>query len=855
MVETFLALLRREEERRGFLGRVAVWWVGGWDALLSGFAQRIRGHSDRKGPREGGVDMLGNSWRDIRLAFRALGRRPLFAATVVLTLALGIGANTSVFTIVDGLLLTPLPYEDPEELVTLWAENPVLGWERTDVNPADAWDWRERSRSLNDLSVFHETRMSLTGEGEPELVAGVRATPNLLGLLGVQPARGRDLSDLEMGPGRDDVLILSDGFWRRRFGGDPGVLGSTLTLDGKAHTVIGILPPAFRFLDLRPDVFLPLNLIPAQATRGGHYAEALGRLATGVTLDEARRELRQIAAQLQEEHPESNEDWTVSVVSTHGDLVGDTARRASLVLLVAVGFVLLMVCVNVANLFLAQGECRTRELAIRTALGAGRGRIIGQLFTESLILALLGGGLGLALASWGYRGIVAALPSNTPPVFEFGLNVTVLTFTLAVTVAAALMVGVLPALRSTRAETSVLRDGGRIGQSPGSARFGSLLVVFQTATAVVLLVGGGLLMKSISSMRNQDFGFDPLDVLTFRLAPPEAEYPGDPDLRTFWEAVGGSIREVPGVVAVGNTQSHPLMGSNWGGTIRIAGEEEERRVRLTYLSGGAFEALRFRMVAGRPIRASDRAGDPMVAVVNETFVRRYLRRSVDPLSASILRGEETLPPIPIVGVIRDVVERSVDAPPEPALYLSADQGVTRARSLVIRTSGPPERFTGRIQEAVWSVDPKLPLFEIETMEALVERRVGGFAVIGYLMGIFALLALFLGTLGIYGVTAFSAGRRRGEIGIRMALGAEPGDVVRMVVKEGARRALLGLFLGLALAFLVSGAMGGILVGVDARDPGVFAGVVLVLASASLLGLWLPARRAAAGDPVRALGAE
>ena len=799
--------------------------------------------------------MIGTIVGDIRYALRTLVRNPLFAATVVLTLALGIAVNTSVFTLVDGLLFTPLPYEEPEELVILWAENPVLGWDDTDINPADAWDWRERARSLDDLAVYYEDRLNMTGDGPPELVSAVRTSWNVFDLLGREPVLGRGFLDGEMGEGRDGSVILTHGFWNRRYGADPDVLGSSMILDGEPRTVVGVLGPDFRFLEERPDVFLPLDIVPARSERGGHYAEAVARLAPGVSLEGARTELRQVARQLQEEHPEANENWTVGVFPAHEELLGEIAKQASIVLMVAVGFILLMVCVNVANLLLARAGVRSREMAVRTALGAGRARIVRQLLTESLILAFAGGALGFLLAVWGYRAIVGALPSNVPPVFQFGLDGSVLAFTAAVTTGAALLFGTAPALRAARGGSSALRDGGRSGRSRSSARFGGTLVVLQTAMAVVLLVGGGLLMKSIAGMRGQDFGFEPDNVLTVRISPPAGEYPERGDLRAFWDAVEERVRELPGVAAVGNTQSHPLMGSNWGRTIRIAGREEERTARLTWASGGLFEALGLRVVAGRPLRDTDDEDAPLVAVVDETFVEQYLPRGTDPLSASILAGSDSLAPVPIVGVIHDVVERGVDAPPEPSLYLSAAQGNLRSRSLVVRTVGPPEEIVSAVQDAVWSVDPKIPLYEIETMEALVDRRIGSFALIGTLMGLFALLSLFLGAVGIYGVTAYTAGRRTGEIGVRLAMGAERKDVVRMVVRQGGRRALLGLVLGLALAVAVAGALEGILVGVEPRDPLVFAGVALILAVVSLLGLWIPARSASKVDPVEALSTE
>jgi predicted permease len=864
MEETFLALLGWEGERRGLIGKVTAWVRGGWDAVAGGVLRRFGLGPEnsggqgpyRKSTQGSGVwEMMGTVWGDIRFAVRALIRRPLFSATVILTLAVGIGANASVFTLVDGLLFTPLPYDEPEELVLLSAENPVKGWSNVSVSPLNAQDWIERSHALEDLATFYNQDFSLTGDGPPELLSGIRVAPNVLGLLERSPVLGRGFSEEEVGEGRDGVVILTDGFWQRRFGGDRGVLGSTIVLEGVPRVVVGIMPPGFRFLDARPDVFLPLDLTPADRAREDRFLKALGRLAPGVSLGEARIELRQIAVQLQEEYPEANADWTVQLVSLHEDMLGPWGKSASLILMVAVGFILLMVCVNLANLLLARGEHRARELAIRTALGAGRGQVVRQLITESLVLGSIGGGLGFLLANWGYRGVVAALPTYTSPNFQFGLDGSVLVFTMAITLAAVLLFGVFPALRASRSGLGELRGGGRSGRSVSSAHHGSALVVLQTAIALALLVGGGLLIKSVSGMKNQDLGFEPRNVLVVRLTPPATEYPERADTRAFWNAVENRVAEIPGVAGVGTTQSHPLMGATWLRTVRMAGEDEDRTARLTYLSGGLFNALGFRVVSGRPIQSTDDEDAPEVAVVNEAFIRMYLGQDVDPLSTLIQAGSDTLPPVPIVGVIHDVVEGSLNQAPGPALYLSISPVAVRTRSLVIRTAGPPGEMVGAVQDAVWSIDPKLPLFQMGTMAELVENNIGGFVVVANLMTFFACLSLFLGGLGIYGVTAYSTGRRTSEIGIRLAMGAEPRDVVRMVVGQGGRRALLGLVLGLVLAFLVTGAMGSFLVGVDLRDPAVYLSVTLILAGVSFLALWIPARRASAVGPMAALTSE
>ncbi len=864
MEATFLTLLEWEGQRRGFLGKVDAWVSGGLDALSEGTRQRFRrrptpvggGRPPDEPTRTMGMgEMVEAFWGFIRITVRSLLRKPLFTLTVILSLAIGIGANASVFTLVDGLLLKPLPYDEPEELVTLQEENTIQGWQGISVSPLNARDWAERSHTLEAVATYYAQDQTLTGEGQPALLSVVRVSSNMFDLLGRAPVLGRGFSDEEMGVDRDNVAVLTYGFWQRQFGGARSVLGQSLELQGKPRIVVGILPAGFKFLDQEPDLFLPLDLVPTDHARNEHFLKAIGRLADGSGLDEARAELDEIALRLAAEYPESNEGWKVQVSSTRDDMLGPAGRSSALALMVAVGFVLLMVCVNVANLALARGEHRTREFAVRTALGAGRGRIMLQLLSESLVLSFLGGGLGLLLANWGYRSVVATLPNHTSPIFQFGLNGSVVAFTLGATLLSAILFGAVPAIRFSRSTVGSLRDGGRSGLSAASSSFGSVLVVLQTALALVLLVGGGLLMKRIAEMRGRDLGFNPANTVTVRISPPAAEYPDADDIEAFWSAVEGSVARAPGVVAVGSAQVHPLMDAHWVRTVRIAGQDQERSALLTYASGGLFDALDFRVVRGRPLGPEDDAASSGTAVVNEAFVRTYLGSEADPLAVTLENFSDSMPPISVVGVIQDVAEMGVDQPAEPALYLSFAQAAIRRRSLVVRSSGPPAEALPSIRAAVWSVDPKIPLDRIQTLQSQLDTHVGGFAVVANLMAVFAILSLFLGALGIYGVTAYAASRRTGEIGIRMALGAEQGQVVRMVVSQGAKRVCLGLALGLLAAFSVSRALGSILVGIDSGDPTVFIVVILILAFVSFLALWIPALRASSVSPVAALSQE
>ncbi len=794
---------------------------------------------------------MGTFVRDLRSGLRSLARGPSFAVTAIVTIAIGIGANASIFTVANGVLLTPLPYAEPHRLITITAENPSLGWTDSDVDPAAAWAWRARARTLTDLTVFNEYSYNWTGDDAPERINGLRVTPNFLSVLGREPVLGRDFLPDELGDGRDDVVLVTDGFWRRRFGRDPALLGATLILDGDPVTVVGILPPDLVFYDARPDVLRPWDFDLATAPMGNHYTNAVARLADGFEIDDARAELLGIARALEDEYVESR-GWSVSVHPLHEYAVGEVTTRMLVVLMGAVGFILLMACVNVANLLLARGDGRAHEIAVRVALGASRGRIVRQLLTESLALAVAGGALGLLLANWGYRAMRAGLPADISPAFDdVTIDGGVLAFTTIVTISSALLFGVLPALRVSA--FARMRVAGRSGPTRKESRFAGTLIVLQTSMAMVLLSGGGLLMKSVAGMRNQDFGFDASNVLIARVTLPETRYADKASSDAFWHDVTERLTSLPGVVVAGTTQSHPLEGDNWGFTLQIAGQDLPRAVRSTYASPGLFEALGLRMVRGRMFAETDTDNATTVAIVNQAFVERYLGADADPLATTLLSGGVWS--AAVVGVVHNVVERNVDVRPEPAVYLPISSIDIRTRSLVLRTIGDPADQVRPLESTVRSVDADLPIYGIETMETLVDRRVGGYAFIGRLMMVFALISLALGAVGIYGVTAHATNRRTGEIGLRLALGAERPQVLRMVVAHGARRAGLGLLIGLLFASAAGSGLSAILIDVGPRDPAVFGGVTLTLALVCTLGLYLPARRAAKIDPVRALAAD
>jgi len=802
--------------------------------------------------------MMGSLVSDLRFGMRALVRRPVFGATAVAALALGVGASTAIFSVVNGFVLKPLPYEEPGRLVALWSAHPERGWSRTDVSMPEAWEWGQRSDALAALSVHDDRRVALTGGDRPEFVDAVFATANVFEVVGVEPVLGRGFVPADNRQGAEAVTVLTHDFWQARFGGDPGVLGRTLTLNHDPHTIVGVLPRGFYYTDEFADVFIPWRIDPATAHRGNHSMEAVGRLAPGATVERLREELERITRQQGETHPEESEGWRAQVVPLRADVAGEEATRASLILMVAGAFVLLMACVNVANLLLARANGRRRELAVRAAIGAGRGRVVRQLLVESGILAVLGGSLGIVLAAWGSRAIASWMPDFLlTPARRFSMDWRVLAFTVAVTAASVFVVGLLPALRASRTDPDALRDGGRGGSGPGNRRFGTGLVMVQTAMAMVLLVAGGVLFRSIASMQRADLGFEAEGVLVVGLIPPGARYEHGAPLAELYDRITERVRALPGVQAAGWIHSPPLLGNNWTTGVRIpgveiAGEEDGLPVRVDYVTPGYMEAMEISLRRGRPIQDRDRADAEPVVVVNEAFVSRYLQGG-EALSHTIeVLGDDSRR---IVGVAENTVERDLNRPPEPTIFVPQAQHATHRRFLMARTSGDPGGMLEAVRRSVWSVDPDLPLLRPGTMEDLVASRLQGYQLIARLMGAFALLALVLGGVGIYGVTAYGVSQRQNEIGVRMAMGAGRGQVRRRVVRDGMIRAGVGLGAGALLALLLTRTLETFLVGVSAADPVTFGAVAALLAGVSFLAAYLPARRASVIDPVRTLSGE
>jgi predicted permease len=806
-------------------------------------------------------DVMGEIVQDLKYAARSLRTAPAFAATAVLTLALGIGANTAIFSVVDAVLLRPLPFPAPEQLVKLWSANPAKGERKSGVSPVDLDDWRAQRRTLADIGGYWYAEggsgVDLTGSGEPRRLSAAFVSPGFFTTLGVNAARGRLPREEEMVRGGDDaVAVLAHGFWLRQFGGAEAAVGSTITLNGAPFVVLGVMPPSFRFPSPRVDVFVPYSTIPDTAIpriRPVRILDVVGRLRPEATLAEARAEMNAIARSLAQQYPEDAAYGAATVEPLHEALTG-RVKTGLLVLLGAVAFVLLMASVNVASLLLARATVRAREVAIRSALGAGRGRILRQLLTESLFLALLGGLAGIGVAHAGARALLALGANELPTLPAAGLDGRVLAYALVVSLATALVFGTVPALRSARADLQgALRDGGR-GAAGGASRLRSALVVAEVALAMVLVMGAGLMTRSFLRLLDVDPGFRPERLLAVNFTISTERHP---QYARFYGAVIDRVRALPGVTAAGAVKDAPFRGNGERNGFLLPGMtlrpgEEGPIANVLHVSDGYFNALGTRLVEGREFTRDDGPGKPFVAVVNEAFVRTHLGGG-GAVGKVVLfgRGRE----VPIIGVVEDIRQVAIDEPARPTLYVHNQQNTRVKTTLVARTRGEPLALAGPIREAIWSLDKDQTITAIFTFDDLMNEAVARPRLITVLLGLFGALGLGLGALGIYGVLAYLVSQRRREIGVRIALGARPGDVLRLVVGRAALLALLGSAAGLLGALVLTRSMQGILYGVAPTDPLTLVSVSAVLLLAAALASWAPARQAARVDPAVALRAD
>jgi putative ABC transport system permease protein len=765
----------------------------------------------------------------------------------VLTLALGIGATAAMWSVVYPVLIRALPYREPDRLVRV-KETCLPKFSSFAVASGNFVAWGERPEGFEALAAYKPITANLTGAGEPERIKGMRVTPGFLELFGTHPAWGRDFAGDE-----DGVVMLSAGFWQRRFGGDPGILDRSVTLDDKSYQVVGIVPAIFYPVLGEVDFWKPAALTPEERNEhGGHSFHALGRLSAGASAETARASLDGVEARLEQQFPVSNRGWRVSVTPLHEEVTGNV-RPALLVLCAAVAFLLLIACANVASLLLGRSAAREREIAVRAALGAGRGRILRQLAVESVLLSLLGGAAGLVVGLWGVDLLLALAPEGLAGVKGVKLDLSLVVFTFGISLLTGLVVAIAPAHQATRTDlNAALREGGHGGG--GRARGRRVLVAVEVAACVVLLVGAGLLLRSFGRLLEVDPGFRGEGVLTVRVELPQRRYPDDPSQETFFRRVTSEVASLPGVRAVGAVQSIPFQ-LDWVFSFRIEGRPEpesgqEPSANYYVVTPEYFRAMGIRLVRGRVFTEQDRRDAPPVAIVNEKLARE-LFPGEDALGKRLtgLReqgGDE------IVGIVADVKHYGLANSTTYQVYETAWQQPVSAMTLVVRGEGDPSRLAAPIRAHILAIDKDLPVAAVQTVDQIVSNSVSRQRFSVVLLSVFAALALLLAIVGIYGVISDAVTQRTRELGVRMALGARSGDVVRLMIVQGLVPALVGLALGLAGALAATRLMSSLLFGVSATDPATLGLVSAMVAGVAALACWVPARRATKVDPMVAL---
>jgi putative ABC transport system permease protein len=809
-------------------------------------------------PQEKGAWMSPvNLTGDVRFALRMLFRAPGFSLVAILTFAVGIGVNTAVFNVVNGVLLRPLPYPDADRITMLWMDNRRQNIKEDITSYPNYLDWRAQSASYEHMAAYTPSAFSLTGSGEPERLLGASVTANFFDVLQVQPVLGRTFTDANETPGRDTVIVLSHGFWQRRFGGAADVLGRTLTLSGRAYEVIGVMPPTANWPQ---DAELWRPLAPAdqlRQARGSFWLPVIGRLKPGVSVEQAQTEMSEIGRRLEEQFP-NNRGFGVYVVTLQEQLVGNI-ERALLILLASVGCVLLIACANLANLMLGRTAARRRELAIRTALGAARSRLVMQIVTETFVLALIGAALGLALAYWATGFFISLGGDSIPRQEAIVMDARVLAFALLLATISAVLAGLIPALQASRRHVvDHLREGARGATGTASRRTRSGLVAAEVALAIVLLTGAGLLLRTLWTMQRAERGFDAANVAMLTVSLPPSNYAGAPEVRSFYARVLERLRAIPGVTsaATGTGVLQPLVTNS--GIFSIEGQplpppEERVEYPTEVVSPGYFETVGMRIVHGRGFTEADHADAPRAVVINETFARQAWPQQ-DPLGRRIRAGDDTsqAPWMTVVGVIRDAHRSDVTRAIRPELYMSSLQVTPRTQTLLIRTAADPNAVVPIVRRELQALDPQLPLFDVTTLERELSQTLSQPRFQATLLAGFAAIALLLATIGIYGVTAHAVGQRTQEVGIRMAMGAARRDVLRMMLVQHLRPAIAGLLVGIAGAMALSRFLRSLLFGVSATDPVTFALVSLILLLVAAVACFVPARRATRVDPLVAL---
>jgi putative ABC transport system permease protein len=804
---------------------------------------------------------MGILGQDLRYGVRMLIKRPGFTAVAVLTLALGIGANSAIFSVVNAVLLRPLPFMEPERLV--YAEGADLrdGSKGGSISPPDFLDYREQNHVFERFAAFQPLSFTLTGDGsESERISSARVSAGFFETLGVAPlAGGRTFLAEEEQDGHNAVVVINYGLWQRRYGGDPKIVGKTIALNGQNATIVGVMPAGFEY-PREAQLWSPIAFkTPATSLRRTHYLRAVGRLKPGVTLAQAQADITSVARQLEQQYPDSNTNFGLGLTLLPEWTVGEM-RPTLLVLLVAVGFVLLIACANVANLSLARGASRSREIAIRAALGASRGRVVRQLLTESVLMAMVGGALGLLLAMWGVDLLVSLGPENLLRMKEVATDWHVLGYTLLISVLTGILFGLFPALATSKTNlTETLKEGGRGTSGTSRQRLRSLLVISEVALSLILLIGAGLLIKSFLRLSQVDVGFKPTNLLTMQLSLTRTNYPKDEQRAVFFKQLIERIESLPGVQGAGAVSELPLSGQENDTFFNIEGKpaaafgSTENDANIRGISPAYFQAISIPLQRGRFFDEHDALAAPKVVIVNESFVRQYLPGE-DPLGKHLIIDFGSEPfKAEIVGIVGSIRHSSLgQTEPSPEMYVSLLQAPPYGANLVVRAAGEPTRLTAVIRNEVHALDKDLPIYNVKTMEQRISESASQPRFRTLLLGIFACVALLLASIGIYGVISYSVTQRTHEIGLRLALGAQRSDVLRLVIWQGMRMALIGIALGVVGAFIVMRVLSSFLFGVSATDPVTFICVSLLLAVIAFLASYIPARRATRVDPMVAL---
>jgi putative ABC transport system permease protein len=807
-----------------------------------------------------GFASLETLWQDLRCGARMLWKRPGFASIAILTLALGIGANTAIFSIVDAVLMRPLPFKTPERLALLSEKNLKTGAIDGAVSGANFTDWRRENRVFDQLSAFMNWNYNLTGDGEPQRLNAAIVSAGFFQILGVGASYGRVLLDADDQDGRDDIIVLSHTFWQSRFGARPDIIGERVQLNGRPHTIVGVMPPGFSFPSEATEIWRPMALSPQNAeNRSGKWLRVIGRLKADLTWGAAQVEMETLARRLEHKYPASNTGWGVQLASLHEALVGKT-RRGLLILIGAVGFVLLMACANVANLLFARAAVRQKEMAVRAALGAGRWRLLRQLLTENLLLMLIGATVGLWLAQWGIKVLIIISPVNIPRLKEAGLDGRALSFTLLLSLLTTLLCGIIPAWRAAQPDLNdALKEDGRNVSGQSGRRLRHILVVAEVAVCLVLLAGAGLMLRSFINLQRVNVGFNPHHLLTMQVMLPSAKYGQNQQQIAFFQQALERIRTLPGVQAADAVQDLPLRANATSFPIEIEGRPkppatERPMAAHRTVSENYFRTIGIPLLNGRAFTSQDDRDAPPVIVVNRTLARRFWPTE-DPLGKQIRFGEPGDPAYTIVGVVGDIKHLGLDAEEGAVIYQPHAQKRfpwLRWMTFVVRTDADPSQMIAAVRSRLLEVDTEQPVYDISTLDDLLARTLAQprFALLS--LGLFGCLALLLAGIGIYGVMSFAVSQRTHEIGIRLALGAQSRDVLRMVIGEGMRLATVGVALGLIGALLLTRMMKSLLFGVGATDPTTFAFISLLILGVALLACYLPARRAMKADPMIAL---